>query len=157
MGTLKEDIKYQSDWIVKAFSADRLLLDYSINSFINIDKFFIRNSSDGSARKGGRLDGRLGPVLFSIGSYIGETIISNIPGSVWVVDDEAEEGELEVYVQLPDGTIVFPVQRVMKRFKNGVEDSIYIYGFELTRNFLKEEFDTRYWDIIKTRSWWKIW
>jgi hypothetical protein len=31
-------------------------------------------------------------------------------------------------VRLPDGTTCWPVQRVMKRFKNGAEDGIAAYG-----------------------------
>ena len=41
MGILLEDIKTQSDWIVKAFEYDGLKLDYSIESIIEIDKFLL--------------------------------------------------------------------------------------------------------------------
>ena len=82
MATLLQDIKTQSDWIIKAFAADKLKLDYSIQSFIEIDKFFNQHSKEGKAVKGGRLTQNLGPILFSIGSYIGQTIITNVPGAV---------------------------------------------------------------------------
>ena len=31
-------------------------------------------------------------------------------------------------VVFPNGSVVWPIQRVMKRFKNGREDGIYDYG-----------------------------
>jgi len=161
MGTLKEDIKTQSDWIIKAFAADGLTLDYSIKSFIEIDKFFNRNSTPGKAKCGGRLTNKLGSAIFSIASYIIETIMKQVPDAVLLADDEAADGEVTMSVTLPDGGVIFPVQRVMKRFKNGEEDSIYVYGHQLTKDFTKEPFDESYWTIndnnVEAKSWWKLW
>jgi hypothetical protein len=67
MATLLQDIKAQSEWIVKAFSADNLKLDYSVRSLIEVDKFFNKHTKNGKAIKGGRLSKNLGPVIFSIG------------------------------------------------------------------------------------------
>jgi len=39
MATLKEDIKTQSEWIVKAFQADGFNLDGSMDSIIEVDRF----------------------------------------------------------------------------------------------------------------------
>lgn len=55
MATLKEDINSQSKWIVKAFAADNFKLDYTIESIIEIDRFFKENMRDGKPKKGGRL------------------------------------------------------------------------------------------------------
>ena len=157
MCTLKEDIKESSQWIVKAFKADGILLDYSIESFIGIDKFFNKHSSNGKARSRSRLSVNLGPILFSIAAYIGETIIKVAPGSVWITDDNDPEGELNVSLKLPDGAIIFPTQRVMKRFKNGQEDSIYVYGHTITEVFTHQVFDENYWEQMKPKPWWKLW
>jgi hypothetical protein len=158
MGTLKQDIKEQSKWAVKAFAADKLKLDYSIKSFIEIDKFFNKHTLNGKAVKGGRLSTNLGGILFSIGSYVGETIIKNVPGSVWITDDDDPQGELTVSIKLPGGSIIFPVTRVMKRFENGEEDSIYIYGHLITKDFTKEASDDNYWNLTKAaKPWWKFW
>jgi hypothetical protein len=46
-------------------------------------------------------------------------------------DDNDPQGEINIAIRLRDGTILWPVQRVMKRFKNGVEDSIWVYGVVL--------------------------
>jgi hypothetical protein len=65
MATLIEDIKSQSQWIVKAFAADGFKLDYSIDSIIEVDRFFVANMKNGQPKKGGRLYGKgFGPKLF---------------------------------------------------------------------------------------------
>jgi hypothetical protein len=163
MGTLLEDIDTQSTWIRNAFSADKLDLNYTINSFIEIDKFFNKHVKDGVVVKGGRLANNQGGIIFSIGSYVGETIIKTVPGSVWQTDDDGPEGELNVSVKLPDGTIIWPMQRTMKRFQNGSEDSIYVYGHALTKDITNEPFDQSYWASknevtgSNTKRWWKFW
>ena len=47
MATLKEDIKKQSEWTRIAFKSDGYELDYTIHSFIEIDKFFQNNLKNG--------------------------------------------------------------------------------------------------------------
>lgn len=122
MGTLKEDIGAQSKWLVKAFAADGFRLNYSIDSIIEVDRFFTKNMKNGKPRKGGRLYGKgFGPILFSIGSYVGETIIKNVKGSKWIVDDNDPQGELNVSLKLPNGQEIWPIQKVMKRFQNVVK------------------------------------
>ena len=49
-------------------------------------------------------------------------------GGVWETDDGDPEGEINIAVRLPDGSLLFPVQRAMKRLRNGGEDSLYVYG-----------------------------
>ena len=46
MASLLEDIHTQSKWIQRAFSADKLDLDFTIRSFIQIDRFFNRHVKD---------------------------------------------------------------------------------------------------------------
>ena len=148
--------------MVNAFKEDGLTLDYSIKSFMAIDKFFNKHSFKGKAKRGGRLSKRLGYILFAIGGYVGNSIIKNIPGAVWETDDNDRNGEINVAVKLPDGVIIWPVQRVIKRFKNGAEDSIYVYGHEITKELTNEVFDDGYWKITEEKiegkkAWWKFW
>jgi len=159
MGTLKEDIKTSAEWIIENFHRDGLILDYSLESFKVIDSFFDRNAKDGLPVPGGRLSKNMGTVMFSIGSYIGETIIKIVPGSEWETDDEKND-EIGVEVKLPDGAKIWPMQRVMKRFKNGAEDGIYSYGMVVTAELIKRD----YWKsagekhVVKNkRLWWKFW
>ncbi|MGN6440174.1 MAG: hypothetical protein ACTHMM_26840 [Agriterribacter sp.] len=163
MATLQQDIKTQSDWIIKAFAADKLKLDYTIKSFMEIDRFFYKHAENGQAIKGGRLANNLGATIFSIGAYIGETITKNVKGAIWDTDDNDAEGEINASVKMPDGTIIFPMQRVMKRFKNGAEDAVYVYGHQITKDYTNEAFDQSFWNIASEENgqakkpWWKIW
>ena len=164
MAKLLQDIKTQSEWIAEAFAADKLKLDYTIRSFMEIDRFFNEHSKNGKAVEGGRLTQSLGAIVFSLGSYVGQTIIKNVPGAVWQTDDNDPEGEITASVKLPDGTIIFPVQRVMNRFQNGPEDAVYVYGHQVTKDYVNEPFDKSFWDMVpekkdggSPKAWWKFW
>jgi hypothetical protein len=128
MASLKEDIKSQSQWIVAAFQEDGFDLNYSIESLRALDKFFDLHARNGIPVPGGRLSRNLGSIVFSIGSYLGETIIKNSPGAAWQVDDNDPEGEVNAEIHLAGGGVMWPMQRVMKRFANGSEDSLFVYG-----------------------------
>jgi hypothetical protein len=43
-------------------------------------------------------------------------------------DDNDPQAEINIAVRLNTGVILWPVQRVMRRFKNGAEDGVWIYG-----------------------------
>jgi hypothetical protein len=58
---------------------------------------------------------------------VGEVIIRNLGGE-WQGDDNDPEAEINIAVRFPNGAICWPVQRVIKRFTNGAEDSIIAYG-----------------------------
>ena len=58
---------------------------------------------------------------------VGE-VVRRTKGGEWVGDDSDPEAEIRVELHLPDGTRCWPVQRVMKRFKNGPEDGIAAWG-----------------------------
>jgi hypothetical protein len=162
MATLSEDIKTQSAWLSKAFASDKIKLDYTVHSLIELDKFFNRHSKEGKAVSGGRLSNNLGGIIFSLGSYVGETIVRTIPGTVWVVNDSDPQGEINVSLRFPDETTIWPMQKVMKRFQNGSDDSLYIYGHTLTKHYTEESFDESYWTIydenyLPQKPWWKFW
>jgi hypothetical protein len=136
MGQLHNDIKAGTGWIVQAFAADGFKLDYSLESFHEIDRFFDLHVKDGTAVPEGRLSTNLGPVIFSIGAYVGETLVKLIPGTEWRTDDNDPQGEIAVSLHLPGGGEVWPVQKVIARFHNGNEDSIYAYGKVLVQDQL---------------------
>jgi len=165
MATLKEDIKTQSEWIVKAFAADNFKLDFTMESLIEVDRFFAKNMHKGQPKKGGRLAKKgFGPILFSIGSYVGETIIKNVKGAAWVTDDNDPEGELNISLKLPNGGEIWPIRKVMMRFQNGNEDAIYPYAHAVTEEFTKKPFNEQFWTLTaendgagNEKPWWKFW
>lgn len=162
MGSVREDIKSLSDWIATAFKADGYNLDYSIKSTMEIDRFFQKHAKDGKPIKGGRLSNNLSTIMFAISSYIGETIIKNVPDARWQIEDETAPDEVNPAVIMPDGTELWPTERVAKRFFNGLDDAVYPYVHLITRKYTKESFNENFWAIEEKvkpyqKQWWKIW
>lgn len=125
--TLNNDIEKSYKWISQALESSGYTADFTIDSLRNIDRFFEEHTNDGQPLPNGLLADRVGSKLFAIGSYVGETI-RRAYGGEWETDDSDPEGEINIAVKLKNGTILFPVQRVMKRFNSGSGDSIYGYG-----------------------------
>ena len=157
MATIKQDIKTFSEMIVKGFGADKLNLNYTLTSFKDIDKFYDLHSKNGERIEGGRFSKNLGQILFSLGSYIGETLIKIIPGTVWETDEKDPEGEINAILKLPDGTQIWPMQRAIKRFRNGEEDGIYVYGYHILKDHVDIEKLLEQEQSMKTKKpWWKF-
>jgi hypothetical protein len=127
MGNILDDLHEGAEWIATALSSSGYVADFSPNSLIEIDRFFEEHSENGQAVQGGLLSESLGSRLFAIGAYVGEVIRRNVGGE-WKGDDDDPSAEINVQLELPDGTLCWPVQRVMKRFKLGAEEGIAAYG-----------------------------
>ncbi|MEU6260743.1 hypothetical protein [Streptomyces sp. NPDC047043] len=127
MATLLQDVSSASEWIAGALQHSGYQADFSPESLAEIDRFLDDHSSEGSALPGGLLADGLGQKLFALGAYVGETIRRE-RGGTWQADDDDPRGEINVELHLPEGGVVWPVQRVIKRFKNGPEDGIAVYG-----------------------------
>lgn len=117
-------------WIAEALSSSGYLANFSLESLIEIDRFFEDHAPNGTPRPDGLLSEQVGSRLFAIGSYVGETLRQRLGGE-WVGDDNDPQAEINISIKLSDGSIIWPIQRVMKRFKNGREDSIAAYGAAL--------------------------
>lgn len=123
--TLAEDIVKASEWVVRALNSSGYKADYTLESMKEIDRFFNEQT-----KPGGILSQNLGQILFALGSYVGETAI-RLYGGKWLCDDDDPEGEVKITVEFPDGSIIFPAMRCIKRYQNGAEDSIYSYMYAL--------------------------
>ncbi|MEV7325313.1 hypothetical protein [Streptomyces sp. NPDC093970] len=132
MTTLLQDIASSSEWIANALQHSGYHANFSPESLTEIDRFIDDHSSDGIARPGGLLTDGLGQKLFALGAYVGETIRRE-RGGTWHVDDDDPRGEINIELHLAEGGVIWPVQRVMKRFKNGAEDGIAAYGAMIGR------------------------
>lgn len=124
---LEDDIKKAAEWLVRAMASSGYTLNWTIESFRELDRFFQTEQ-----RPGGLLDGQAGNKLFAIGSYMGQSLIKEL-GGTWETDDSDPQGELNVAVRLENGNVVWPVQRAMKRFQQGTEESLYAYGADLRK------------------------
>jgi hypothetical protein len=121
------DALASAEWISRALSQSGYPADFTLESLKQIDRFFDEQAANGQPKAGGLLAEQLGARLFAIGAYVGEVIRRQNSGE-WQGDDKDTHAEINVAVRLNTGTVLWPVQRVMKRFKNGAEDGIWIYG-----------------------------
>jgi len=124
---ITEDLHKSAAWISQALQSSGYRADFSPGSLWEIDRFFEEHGENGAAKPGGLLAQDLGARLFALGAYIGE-VVRRHQGGRWVGNDSDPEAEINVELHLPDGTRCWPVQRVMKRFKNGAEDGIAGWG-----------------------------
>lgn len=130
MTTLKDDLPAHAEMVSHALRAAGYHADYSLGSLWEIDRFFDENVVNGAAKAGGLLSSELGARLLGVGAYIGE-VVRREKGGDWSCDDTDPQAEINAELQLSDGTTCWPVQRVMKRFKNGAEDGIAIWAIAL--------------------------
>lgn len=121
------DALASAEWISRALSQSGYKADFTLESLKQIDRFFEEQAPNGQPKAGGLLSEQLGARLFAIGAYVGEVIRRHNSGE-WQGDDNDTRAEINVAVRLKTGTVLWPVQRVIKRFKNGTEDGIWIYG-----------------------------
>lgn len=130
MASLIEDIDASAAWIARALQSSGYEADFSAQSLWSIDRFLDEHSDRGQPRRDGLLATDLGSRIFALGAYLGEVVRRNA-GGTWHANDEDPQGEVNVELVLVDGTKIWPVQRVMKRYKNGPEDGIAAYGAAL--------------------------
>lgn len=127
MGRIIDDVLASADWISCALQSSGYRADFSVQSLREIDRFFDEHSQNGAAKPGGLLSEGLGGRIFALGSYAGEVIRRQVGGD-WIGDESDPEAEMNVMLRLPDGGLCWPIQRAMKRFGNGSEDSIAFWG-----------------------------
>jgi hypothetical protein len=125
-----EDVQGSAEWMAEALSSSGYDADFGVASLWEVERFFDEHAPNGQARRRGLLSEGLGQRLFGLGSYVGE-VIRRAQGGEWQGDDTDPEAEINVTLVLTDGSYVWPVQRVMKRFSNGPEDGIPAYASAL--------------------------
>jgi hypothetical protein len=127
------DAVASAQWIATALSSSGYKADFTLESLKDIDRFIDEQVSGGRPKPAGLLSQDFGARVFALGAYVGEVIRRTANGR-WVGDDNDPEAEVNLSLQLKSGPTIWPVQRVMKRIKNGAEDGIYAYGFALVRD-----------------------
>ncbi|MEU7583920.1 hypothetical protein AB0B50_40800 [Streptomyces sp. NPDC041068] len=127
MPEIFEEIAELSSWIADALQYSSYSADFTPQSLAEIDRFFDDHSQDGEPRPGGLLEEQLGMKIFSLGAYVGETIRRQVGGE-WRPDENNPSAKGNTSLHLPDGAVIWPIQRVMKRYKMGSEEGIATYG-----------------------------
>jgi hypothetical protein len=128
---LVRDIRRAADWIAEALTESGYRADFSPASLSEVDRFFDDSlRRPGRPRRNGHLSEDLGLRLFGLGGYAGEVVRRSLGGH-WDAEGLSDEEESAVRLVLPDGSVVWPVQRAMKRFQLGPEDGIAAWGIAL--------------------------
>lgn len=125
--TLEQDIRESSEWVVKALNSSGYKADYSLESMKEVDRFFDEQNAEN-----GILANNRGQIIFALGSYIGETAIK-LYGGRWITNDDEPNGEINIAVEVSNGTVIWPVKRCMRRYTNGAKDSIHDYIYVLNK------------------------
>ena len=79
----------------------------------------------GKPKENGLLFEGIGKKMFAIGSYISMVLYKNHEWEI-LTNDNDPEGEINIQLT-KNGHSIFPVQKAMKRFKNGSEDNLFSY------------------------------
>jgi hypothetical protein len=116
-----------ANWAATALPGVGYKADFTLDSLKEIDRLFDEQTAEGKPKPGGLLSDQFGSRIFVLGAYVGEVIRRHYGGE-WQGDDADPRAEINVAVRLNSGTLFWPIQRVMKRCKNGPEDGIYVYG-----------------------------
>ena len=116
--------------MARALSSSGYHADFSGSSLWEVERFFDDHAPDGHATPNGLLSEKLGQRIFALGGYVGEVLRRNV-GGIWEGDDDDPQAEINVALRLADTAVVWPVQRVMKRYQNGSEDSVVVYAAAL--------------------------
>ncbi len=121
------DAEAAANWIASALTSSDYQADFTVESLKEVERFFLEHTQDGKPKPNGLLSEDLGSRLFALGSYVGEVIRREVDGE-WVGSDDDPQSEINIAVRIPPDTMMWPVQRVIKRLQNGPEDNIYHYG-----------------------------
>jgi hypothetical protein len=132
MGTIYEDIATAADQIATELLGHGFGLDFTLASLAEVDRFLDENAAPGSAATDTLLSSRLGPWMFALGSYCGEVLRRAIGGEWrWAGLDDDKAASTDTELVLPDGSLVFPLQRIWKRLMSGAEESMTTWAAEM--------------------------
>lgn len=121
------DAKESAEWVAGALRSSGYQADFSAESLWEVDRFFDdQTTGPGKPKRGGLLAEQRGPRLFAIGAYVGEVIRRNSGGWKWVPAKDDPDDELNLSLVRGD-TVIWPMQRAVKRFTEGAEAGIAAY------------------------------
>ena len=125
--SLEGDAVGGAAWIAEALKGSGYRADFSVPSLKEVDRFFDEQAKDGAAVPGGLLSEQLGQRLFCLGAYVGE-VIRRAEGGSWQAAGDDPQAEINLTLKLADGSHLWPVQRVMKRFRHGASEGVHAYA-----------------------------
>ena len=153
MGSILEDIRVGAEWIGTALRSSGYAADFSASSLWEVDRFIDEHCSGGKPLAAGLLSEDFGKRVFALGSYVGE-VIRRQRGGDWEASDSDPDAEINVALRLSDGSMCWPVQRVIKRIEAGSEDGIAAYGIGFG---IEVGRPIRVAKAARKKPWWKVW
>jgi hypothetical protein len=125
------DAPVGAEWIAKSLNSSGYKADFSVASLKEVDRFIQDAAPNGEPKPGGLLSKDFGNRVFALGCYVGEVIRRSVGGE-WKGNDDDPMAEINLELHLKDGSTIWPIQRIMKRIKNGEEDSVFAYAVAIT-------------------------
>lgn len=132
--------------------------DLTPASLWEIDRFIADNTRDGKPIAGGFLAEDSARRVFYLGCYVGETFRQTLGGE-WSGSTQDPVSNLNIALRLPNGSVLYPVQRVVTRIQHGLEDGIAACGIGLGLDVgpppTKETPELP--PLPEKKPWWKVW
>jgi hypothetical protein len=125
--SIVRDAVEAADWMAKALAGWGYRADYTLDSLKDVDRFIDEEAPGGKPKPGGRLAQQFGAHMFGLGAYVGETI-RRLGEGQWEGNDRDAWPEVTLAVRLKSGAVLWPTQRMLKRFENGSDSGLYPYG-----------------------------
>jgi len=125
--SIVRDALEAADWMAKSLAGWGYKADYSLDSLKDVDRFIDDEAPGGKPKPGGHLSQQFGTHMFGLGAYVGETI-RRLGDGQWEGNDRDAWPEVTLAVRLKSGAVLWPTQRMLKRFENGKENGLYPYG-----------------------------
>src|SRR5215469_12920017 len=125
--SIVRDAVEAADWMAKSLAGWGYKADYSLDSLKDVDRFIDDEAPGGKPKPGGHLSQQFGTHMFGLGAYVGETI-RRLGDGQWEGNDRDAWPEVTLAVRLKSGAVLWPTQRMLKRFENGKENGLYPYG-----------------------------
>ncbi len=158
---LEKNNKSQIEWLIKIMAKEGFVLDSTIKSFIEIDKFFQLNYKNGELlRRSAFKEHSLSffVIYHSLTLYI-EEILLKIPETKIITEHDEVLNET-FYGVLVGNIEVYTLQKLINRAHNGFSHSLYPFYFEVTKSYFNEDFQNSFYEIEKLKPakvWWQIW
>lgn len=123
--TVKEKIPVEAEKAAEILKQKGYRADYTIQSLMDVDRFI-----DDESHPKGLFHGNIQPISFSLGCYVGETLIKNYGGKWVIFENDLDHSN----VRVADEILVKPVIKCQKRYSYGEDESIYEFALEIKKN-----------------------
>ena len=132
MGKILEDIDESAHWIRNAFSSLGVNLDFSLASLKEVNKFIESEFKEGKPREGSIVKPDPGAIIFALGSYLGEVILTEAGKGRWLPNSDNEEDEINIRIEIDERYVAWPMIKMMEKVKDPKVD-LYIYASEFLK------------------------